>query len=91
MTKLQLIFTFGKHVQLKKGAYYMSIKFFNHLPRDIRKLLYDVNKFKVANNKFLRETFYSVNEIKIYLVCRLVTFYTLLSHHLFLPVFYIIL
>jgi hypothetical protein len=47
----------------KKGAYYMGIKLFNHLPQDVRKLLYDVNKFKVvAKNFSLRESFYSINE-----------------------------
>jgi hypothetical protein len=42
----------------KKGANYMGIKVFNHLPRDIRKLLYDANKFKVVITKFfLKESF----------------------------------
>jgi hypothetical protein len=36
----------------KKGDYYMGIIFFNHLPQDIRKLLYEVNKFKVVTKKF---------------------------------------
>jgi hypothetical protein len=38
--------------ECKKGAYFMGIKIFNHLPRDIRKLLYDVNKFKVVIKNF---------------------------------------
>jgi hypothetical protein len=47
----------------KKGVYYMGIEIFNHLPRDIRKLLYDVKKFKIAvKNFFLRESFYSIKE-----------------------------
>jgi hypothetical protein len=47
----------------KHGPYFMGIKIFNHLPRDIRKLLYDVNKFKVAIKIFfLKESFYSINE-----------------------------
>jgi hypothetical protein len=36
----------------KKGAYYMGIKLFNNLPQDVRKLLYDVNKFKVVAKNF---------------------------------------
>jgi hypothetical protein len=36
----------------KKGAYYIDIKTSNHLPQDIRKLLYDVNKLKMATKKF---------------------------------------
>jgi hypothetical protein len=37
----------------KKGSCYMGIKLFNHLPQDVRKLLYDVKKFKVlAKNCF---------------------------------------
>jgi hypothetical protein len=47
----------------KKGVYYMGIEIFNHLPRDIWKLLYDVKKFKlVVKNFFLRESFYSIKE-----------------------------
>jgi hypothetical protein len=46
----------------KNGPCSMGIKIFNHLPRDIRKLLYDVNKFKVASKNFLKEYFYSINE-----------------------------
>jgi hypothetical protein len=47
----------------KKGPYYMGIKLFNHLPEDIRKLLYDFNKFKVVTKTFfLKESFYSINE-----------------------------
>jgi hypothetical protein len=41
----------------KKGAYYMGNKIFNHLPQDIRKLLYEVNKFKLVKTLFLREYF----------------------------------
>jgi hypothetical protein len=47
----------------KNGPYFMGIKVFNHLPWDVRKLLYDVNKFKVAiKNLFLKESFYSISE-----------------------------
>jgi hypothetical protein len=35
----------------------MGIKIFNHLPQDIRKLLYDVNKFKMATKKFFKGIF----------------------------------
>jgi hypothetical protein len=36
----------------------MCIEIFNHLPRDIRVLLYDANKFKlVTKNFFLNESF----------------------------------
>jgi hypothetical protein len=41
----------------------MGIEIFNHLPRDIRELSYDVKKFKLATkNFFLREPFFSVKE-----------------------------
>jgi hypothetical protein len=47
----------------KKGVYYMGVSIFNHLPQDIRKLLYNVKKFKfVAKNFLLKESFYSINE-----------------------------
>jgi hypothetical protein len=36
----------------KEGVYYMDIEIFNHLPRDIRVLLYDVNKFKLVTKNF---------------------------------------
>jgi hypothetical protein len=36
----------------KKGDYYLDIKLFNNLLQDIRKLLYDVNKFKVVTKSF---------------------------------------
>jgi hypothetical protein len=41
----------------KKGAYFMGIKIFNHLQQDIRKLLYDVNKFEVVIKKFFKGIF----------------------------------
>jgi hypothetical protein len=41
----------------------MVIEIFNHLPRDIRVLLHDANKFKlVTKNFFLSESFYSIKE-----------------------------
>jgi hypothetical protein len=41
----------------------MGIEIFNHLPRDIKELLYDVKKFRlVTKNFFLKESFYSVKE-----------------------------
>jgi hypothetical protein len=47
----------------KKGVYCMGIEIFNHLPRGIRVLLYDANKFKlVTKNFFLSESFYSIKE-----------------------------
>jgi hypothetical protein len=47
----------------RKGIYYMGTEIFNHLPWDIRLLLYDINKFKlVTKNFFLRKSFYSINE-----------------------------
>jgi hypothetical protein len=46
----------------KKGVYYMGIEIFNHLPWDIRVLLYGVNKFKLLLRIFLRESLYSINE-----------------------------
>jgi hypothetical protein len=36
----------------KKGVYYMGIEIFNHLPWDIRKLLYNVNKLKLVTKNF---------------------------------------
>jgi hypothetical protein len=41
----------------KNGPYFMGIKIFNHLPRDMRKLLYDLNKFKVVTKNFFKEIF----------------------------------
>jgi hypothetical protein len=43
----------------KYEAYCMGVEIFNHLPRDIRVLLYDLNKFKFVTKNFLRESFYS--------------------------------
>jgi hypothetical protein len=41
----------------------MGIVIFNHLPRDIRELSYDVKKFKLVTKNFLlKESFYSINE-----------------------------
>jgi hypothetical protein len=41
----------------------MGVEIFNHLPRDIRVLLYDGNKFILATKNFLlRESFYSIKE-----------------------------
>jgi hypothetical protein len=37
-----------KLTKCKKGAYYMDIEIFNHIPRDIRELLYDVKKFRIS-------------------------------------------
>jgi hypothetical protein len=41
----------------KKGVYYMGIEIFNHLPRDIRELLYDVNKFKLVTKNLFKGIF----------------------------------
>jgi hypothetical protein len=41
----------------KKRAYHMGTKIFNHLLRDIWKLLYDANKFKVVIKKFFKGIF----------------------------------
>jgi hypothetical protein len=47
-----------KLTKYKKGVYYMGIVFFNHLPRDIRELSYDVKKFKLNYQKLSsRRTF----------------------------------
>jgi hypothetical protein len=41
----------------------MGVSIFNHLPRDMRKLLYYIKKFKfVTKNFLLKESFYSINE-----------------------------
>jgi hypothetical protein len=41
----------------------MGTEIFNHLPHDIRELLYDVNKFRlVTKSFFLKESFYAVKE-----------------------------
>jgi hypothetical protein len=46
-----------------KGVYYMGVSIFNHLPRDLWKVLYDKKKFKfVTTNFLLKELFYSINE-----------------------------
>jgi hypothetical protein len=47
----------------KKGVYCMGIEIFNHLPRDIRVLLYNANKFKLVTKYFfLSESFYSIKQ-----------------------------
>jgi hypothetical protein len=38
----------------KKGVYYMGIEIFNHLPWDIRVLLYEINKFKLVSKDFFK-------------------------------------
>jgi hypothetical protein len=41
----------------------MGTVIFNHLPRDIKELSYDVIRFKsVITNFLLKESFYSINE-----------------------------
>jgi hypothetical protein len=39
----------------------MGIKVFNHLPTDIRKLIYDANKFKVVIKKFFSKGIFLYN------------------------------
>jgi hypothetical protein len=53
-----------KFTKYKKCVYYMGTIIFNHLPRDIRELLYDTKNFKtVTKNFLLKESFhYSINE-----------------------------
>jgi histidinol phosphatase-like PHP family hydrolase len=43
----------AKLTKYKKGVYYMVVSIFNHLPRDIRKLSYDVKKFKFVTKNLL--------------------------------------
>jgi hypothetical protein len=52
-----------KLTKYKKGTYYMGVKMFNHLPRTIRKLSNNVEKFRITTKNFLlKESFYSINE-----------------------------
>jgi hypothetical protein len=46
----------------KKGAYFMGITIFNHLPWNIRKLVYDVNKFKVVIKKLFFKGIFLFNQ-----------------------------
>jgi hypothetical protein len=41
-------------IKCKKSVHYMGIEIFNYLPRDIRVLLYDVNKFKLVTKNFFK-------------------------------------
>jgi hypothetical protein len=47
----------------KKGVYYQGIKIYNHLPKDIKDLSSNVNKFKLSFKKYLLDnSFYSLKE-----------------------------
>ena len=46
-----------------KGVYYSGIKLFNHLPQHIKRLSYNIKKFKAALKKFLLlGSFYKLDE-----------------------------
>jgi len=42
-----------KLTKYKKGVYYSGIKIFNHLPQNIKKLSWNVKKFKLALKGFI--------------------------------------
>ena len=47
----------------QKGVYYQGIKFYNHLPKTIKDLSGDTNKFKLALKRYLLcKYFYSLKE-----------------------------
>jgi hypothetical protein len=47
----------------KKGVYYQGIKIYNHLPKDIKDLSSNMNKFKLALKRYLLDNcFYSLKE-----------------------------
>jgi hypothetical protein len=46
-----------------RGPYYFSIKFFNHLPLNIKELSYNAKQFRIALRAFLYSTsFYTLEE-----------------------------
>jgi hypothetical protein len=52
-----------KLTKVQKGMSYSGIRIFNNLLQDIKNLLNDVNKFKLALKKFLLVgSFYSLDE-----------------------------
>ena len=61
-TKVRLISTINK-TKYKRGVYDSGIKIFNHLPENIKKLSWNVQKFKLALKRFLlMGSFYTLNE-----------------------------
>ena len=47
----------------QKGVYYQGIKIYNHLPKTIKDLSGDKNKFKLALKRYLlHNSFYSLKE-----------------------------
>jgi len=47
----------------QKGVHYLGIKIFNHLPQNIKKLSWNVKKFKLALKMFLlMGSFYTLDE-----------------------------
>ena len=47
----------------QKGVYYKGIKIYNHLPKTIKDLSGDKNKFKLALNRYLlHNSFYNLKE-----------------------------
>jgi hypothetical protein len=61
-TKVRLISTINK-TKYKRGVYDSGIKIFNHLPENIKKLSWNVQKFKLALKRFLlMGSFYTLDE-----------------------------
>jgi sugar diacid utilization regulator len=51
------------HTTYKKGVYYQENKIYNHLPKDIKDLSNNMNKFKLALRRYLSDnSFYSLKE-----------------------------
>ena len=46
----------------QKGVYYQGIKIYNHLPKTIKDLSGDKNKFKLALKRYLLHNSYSLKE-----------------------------
>jgi hypothetical protein len=55
-TNYDLHFTTVNLTLLQKGICYSGIKIYNHLPFSLKKLSYDINKFKSALKNFFLQT-----------------------------------
>jgi hypothetical protein len=58
-----LHFTTAKLTVFQRGAYFVEIKLFNHLPTNIKSLSNEIELFKPALKRFLLlQSFYSLDE-----------------------------
>ena len=68
MHKITTLQTFDSYIPAanwtvyQKGVYYQGIKIYNHLPKTIKDLSGDKNKFKLALKRYLLHNSYSLKE-----------------------------